>query len=226
MTGQHTPSPPIRITITTNLATLPVELTENKLVEKYIVAALTESRMAVEGLLADADKVGAIARAGERLIATLAGGHAIYSCGNGGSMSDAMHFAEELTGRFRETRAGMAATAISDPGHLTCVANDFGYEEVFARYLQARARPGDALVAISTSGRSENVVRAARYAVGHEMTVISLTGGAGSPLGQLAHVDIAALEARYADKIQELHIKILHIFIELIEREFFPANYS
>ena len=140
-------------------------------------------------------------------------------------MSDAMHFAEELTGRYRKDRPGLSATAISDPGHLSCVANDYGYEYVFSRYLEARARSGDALLAISTSGKSSNVIRAAEYANAHNISVISLTGAANSPLGRLASVDIPTADFEFADRIQELHIKVLHILIELIERSFFPENY-
>lgn len=141
-------------------------------------------------------------------------------------MSDAMHFAEELTGRFRENRAGLPALAISDVGHLTCVANDFGYDQVFARFLKSHGRKGDCLFAISTSGKSANVVNAAVAAKELEMTVVSLTGKSLSALGPLSDVCIPAPGGRYADRIQELHIKIIHILIELIERRFFPENYE
>ncbi len=160
------------------------------------------------------------------MIDCLRSGGSIYSCGNGGSMSDAMHFAEELTGRYRQDRLGLSAAAISDPGHISCVANDFGYEHIFSRYLEARARPGDCLLAISTSGSSKNVIRAANYARENSLKVVSLTGKNGSALGQIADIDIYTVDRQFADKVQELHIKIIHILIELIEREFFPGNYS
>ncbi len=190
-----------------------------------IVQTLTEARSYLDRFLANEANLAAIERAAGLLITTLKQGQAIYSCGNGGSMSDAMHFAEELTGRYRDNRAGLSATAISDPGHISCVANDFGYDQVFSRYLQARGRTGDCLLAISTSGQSQNVVMAAEYAKQHGMAVISLTGASGSMLGQLATVDISAGLSRYADRIQEVHIKIIHVLIELIERDFFPENY-
>lgn len=192
---------------------------------EVITGTLVEARNYLERFLSDDHNVSAIADAAAVLIATLRSGGAIYSCGNGGSMSDAMHFAEELTGRYRDNRAGLSATAISDPGHISCVANDFGYEHIFSRYLQARSRAGDCLFAISTSGTSKNVIKAAEYARDHGMQVISLTGAAGSALGQLATVDISAGASRYADRVQEVHIKVIHILIELIERDFFPENY-
>lgn len=190
-----------------------------------IVQTLTEARSYLDRFLANEANLAAIEQAAGLLIATLKQGQAIYSCGNGGSMSDAMHFAEELTGRYRDNRIGLSATAISDPGHISCVANDFGYDQVFSRYLQARGRTGDCLLAISTSGQSQNVIMAAEYAKQHGIAVISLTGASGSMLGQLATVDLSAGESRYADRIQEVHIKIIHILIELIERDFFPENY-
>ena len=194
--------------------------------QKIIRGTLTESQQSLERLLNDAQSLTAIESAASLMIAALRAQGAIYSCGNGGSMSDAMHFAEELTGRYRKNRAALSATAISDPGHISCVANDFGYEQIFSRYLEARGRAGDCLLAISTSGNSANVIAAAAYARDHGMQVISLTGRSGSRLGALAHVDIAVGPSNFADRIQELHIKVIHILIELIEREFFPANYS
>jgi len=193
--------------------------------KQIITGTLTEARDYLERFLADENSTHAIAAAAAALIAALRNGGAVYSCGNGGSMSDAMHFAEELTGRYRDNRPGLSATAISDPGHISCVANDFGYEHIFSRYLQARGRAGDCLFAISTSGTSKNVIKAAEYARDNGIHVVSLTGTAGSALGQLATVDISAGASRYADRVQEVHIKVIHILIELIERDFFPENY-
>ncbi len=196
------------------------------IMKNRVLASLNESKYALESFLGDERRMDAVVQGAELIIAALRNGHAVYSCGNGGSMSDAMHFAEELTGRYRNDRPGLAATAISDPGHLSCVANDYGYDQVFARYLEARAKPGDALVALSTSGQSANVIKAAEFARSHGVEVVSLTGRGDSPLGRLATVDISTVDYPYADKIQELHIKILHIMIELIERSFFPENYG
>lgn len=190
-----------------------------------IQSTLNDARRALEAFCADDANLDRIADGARLLIDTLRNGGSVYSCGNGGSMSDAMHFAEELTGRYRDNRPGLSATAISDPGHLSCVANDFGYEQVFARYLAARGRPGDCLLAISTSGSSRNVIAAVEHARANDIMVLSLTGRAESALGRLADVDIAVGPAPYADRIQELHIKVIHILIELIERDFFPENY-
>ncbi len=191
-----------------------------------VVDSLNESKRALENFLCDERRISAVAQGAELITSSLRNGNTVYSCGNGGSMSDAMHFAEELTGRYRNDRPGLAAAAISDPGHLSCVANDYGYEQVFSRYLEARAKPGDALVAISTSGQSANVVKAAEFAQSRGIAVVSLTGRENSPLGRLATVDIHTIDYPYADKIQELHIKVLHIMIELIERSLFPENYQ
>lgn len=193
--------------------------------KEHIINTLQDSSDYLHRFMSEPANIESLARAATVLIATLHRGNAIYSCGNGGSMSDAMHFAEELTGRYRKNRRGLAATAISDAGHISCVANDFGYEYIFSRYLEARGRKGDCLLGISTSGRSRNVILAAEYAREHEMQVITLTGEAGSALGALASVDISAGKSAFADRVQEVHIKIIHILIELIEREFCPENY-
>jgi D-sedoheptulose 7-phosphate isomerase len=193
--------------------------------KSFILSSLSDSKLALDNFTSDNSKIESVENAASLMIETLAKGNTIYSCGNGGSMSDAMHFAEELTGRYRKDRAGLSATAISDAGHLSCVANDYGYEYVFSRYLEARGRNGDALLAISTSGKSSNVIKAAEFANEHNISVISLTGAANSPLGKLASVDIPTADFAFADRIQELHIKVLHILIELIERSFFPENY-
>lgn len=193
--------------------------------KEHILNTLGDSHDYLHRFMSDGNNIEAIARAASVMIATLHKGNTIYSCGNGGSMSDAMHFAEELTGRYRKNRLGLSASAISDPGHISCVANDFGYEFIFSRYLEARARKGDCLLAISTSGTSRNVINAAEFAKANSMEVVSLTGEAASQLGKLASVDISAGKSAFADRVQEVHIKIIHTLIELIEREFCPENY-
>jgi D-sedoheptulose 7-phosphate isomerase len=151
----------------------------------------------------------------------------VFSCGNGGSMCDAMHFAEELSGRYRDNRRALPAVAISDPSHIACVGNDYGFDFIFSRYLEAHARKGDVLLGISTSGKSANVIKAAEYAKANGIHVVTLTGKPDSVLGKLADIDIVTPgTSGYADRIQELHIKVIHILIELVERHFFPANYG
>lgn len=193
---------------------------------QHILETLEQSLVYLQRFLASDDNLQSIDSAVNVLVKVLESGGAIYTCGNGGSMSDAMHFAEELTGRYRKNRAPLAATAISDPGHISCVANDYGYDYVFSRYLEARAKPGDCLLAISTSGRSNNVIKAAEYARANGVAVISLTGASGTELGLKATVDISTGASVYADRIQEVHIKVIHILIESIERHFFPDNYE
>ena len=190
-----------------------------------VTDTLREARSAIDNLLADEKALAAIGEAGRILIDSLEQGGRIYSCGNGGSMCDAMHFAEELSGRYRLDRRPLPATAISDPGHMTCVANDMGYEAVFSRYIEAHGRTGDCLLAISTSGKSPNVLAAARIAAAQGVKVIAMTGRAGCPLSELATVEICTPAGRFADRVQELHIQVLHILVELIERELFPENY-
>lgn len=189
-------------------------------------AALDEAATSLERLRRDEAMLATIARAGELLADTFVAGGRAYSCGNGGSMCDAMHFAEELTGRFRDNRPGYAALAISDPGHLSCVGNDYGYERVFARFIEAHGRSGDVLLAITTSGTSRNVVAAAQAARALGMKVIGLTGRAGTPIVGLADIPIVTPAGTYADRVQELHIKVIHILIELVERRLAPDNYK
>ena len=140
-------------------------------------------------------------------------------------MCDAMHFAEELTGRYRQDRPALAATAISDPGHISCVGNDMGYEEVFSRYIEAHGRSGDCLLVLSTSGKSKNVLRAAHTAKSRGLSVIALSGRRSSELEALSDVYVCTPAGAFADRVQELHIKVLHILIELVERHFYPENY-
>ncbi len=190
-----------------------------------IRAALTDAQSALQNLLADADTLALIEKAGDLLADTFKNGGRVFSCGNGGSMCDAMHFAEELSGRFRRDRPALAATSISDAGHLSCVSNDYGYEFVFSRYLEAHARAGDVLLAISTSGKSPNVLNAVQTAKAKGVKVIALTGKRESPLTEASDIPLATPAGAYADRVQELHIKLIHIMIELTERRLFPENY-
>jgi D-sedoheptulose 7-phosphate isomerase len=184
-----------------------------------IRSALEEAASGLERLRRNDAALAAIEAAGGVLAKAFIAGNRAYSCGNGGSMCDAMHFAEELTGRFRRDRRPLAALAISDPGHLTCTANDFGYPQIFARFVQAHGRAGDVLLAISTSGSSANVLAAAEAARSLSMAVIALTGRPASPLAELAQVEVCTPAGRFADRVQELHIKVIHVLIELVEHQ-------
>jgi D-sedoheptulose 7-phosphate isomerase len=147
------------------------------------------------------------------------------SCGNGGSMCDAMHFSEELTGRYRKDRRALAAFSLTEPAHMSCVANDFGYDHIFSRYLDALGKAEDVLLAISTSGNSKNVLMAVESAKKQGMKIVGLTGKNGGKLKELCDVNIN-VETELTDRIQEIHIKVIHLFIEGIERQLFPDHYT
>lgn len=156
--------------------------------------------------------------AGKLMVTAIKNKGKIISCGNGGSMCDAMHFAEELTGRYRDDRPALPAISISDPSHISCVANDYGYEFVFSRYLEAVGQKGDVLLAISTSGNSKNVLNAIAVAKEKGMKVVGLTGKDGGKMATVCDVEIRAPHSPYADRAQEIHIKCIHSLIDFIER--------
>lgn len=157
-------------------------------------------------------------KAGNLMVDALKNGGKIISCGNGGSMCDAMHFAEELTGRYRDDRPALPAISISDVSHMSCVSNDYGYEFVFSRYLKALGNKGDVLLAFSTSGNSTNVLNAIKVAKDKGMKVVGLTGKDGGMMADLCDVEIRAPHSEYADRAQEIHIKCVHTLIDFIER--------
>lgn len=190
-----------------------------------IKEALTEAQTGLGALLQSDIKLSRIAHASEMMIDAIKQKGRIFACGNGGSMCDAMHFAEELTGRYRKDRPAYPAIAISDPSHLACVGNDYGYEFIFSRYLEAHGRQGDVLLAISTSGTSKNIIKAVDTAKNLGLKTIALTGKDECSLGNMADLHLATPAGHYADRVQELHIKVIHILIELIERALAPNNY-
>lgn len=159
-----------------------------------------------------------IESAGTILVEAVNNGKKIYACGNGGSMCDAMHFAEELTGRYRGNRKAIPAMAISDQSHISCVSNDYGYEFVFSRFLEAFGDAGDVLLAISTSGNSLNVLNAIDVARSKGMKVIGLNGKDGGKMKELCDVEIRAPYSVFADRAQEIHIKVIHSLIDFIEK--------
>jgi D-sedoheptulose 7-phosphate isomerase len=182
---------------------------------------LAECAEVLDALRSNDAALAAIDRAGEVLAEAFRNGNRVYSCGNGGSMCDAMHFAEELSGRFRDDRPALGAASISDPSHLSCVANDYGYDYVFSRYVEAHGRPGDVLLGISTSGNSANVILAVEKAREIGMQTIVLSGRAESTLPGLADVAVVTAGRKYADRVQELHIKVIHILIDSVEQRLF-----
>ncbi len=187
--------------------------------QTLIKTELNEAAQVLTQFLSDEQNIQNIEAAAKLLADSFKQGHKVISCGNGGSHCDAMHFAEELTGRYRENRAGYPAIAISDPSHLSCVGNDFGYDYVFSRYVDAVGMKGDVLFGLSTSGNSGNVLRAIESAKAKGMKTIMLTGKDGGKMAGLADVEIRVPHFGYADRIQEVHIKIIHILILLIEKE-------
>lgn len=165
----------------------------------------------------NAENFEKIEKAGQLMAAAIRSGGKIISCGNGGSMCDAMHFAEELTGRFRDNRRAIAAISISDPSHITCVGNDYGFNYIFSRYVEGVGNSNDVLLAISTSGNSKNVIHAIDAAKSKGMKVVGLTGKSGGQMAELCDVEIRAPRSEYADRAQEIHIKVIHSLIHYIE---------
>ncbi|HRN41354.1 MAG TPA: D-sedoheptulose 7-phosphate isomerase [Vicingus sp.] len=176
-----------------------------------------EAKQILDQFVQDEHNFSKIAEAGEVMLNAIVDGKKIISCGNGGSMCDAMHFAEELSGRFRENRKPIAAISISDASHITCVGNDYGFDEIFSRYVEAIGNTGDVLLAISTSGNSKNVLKAVEVAKTKGMKVIALTGKDGGLLASIADVEVRAPHSKYADRAQEIHIKVIHSLIHYIE---------
>ncbi len=185
-----------------------------------IQANLQEAQQVLNQFFNDPAKIYSIEEAAGCLVGALQQGKKIISCGNGGSHCDAMHFAEELSGRYRENRPALAAMAISDPSHLSCVSNDFGYNYVFSRFIEGLGNAGDVLFGISTSGNSANIIEAVKAAQAKGMAVVLLTGKDGGQLATFDNVfEVRVDHFGYADRIQEIHIKVIHILIQLIEKE-------
>ncbi len=184
-----------------------------------IIDQLTEAAGVLDAFLKDESSVRNIGDAAELMANAIRNGGKIMSCGNGGSHCDAMHFAEELTGKFRDERKALPALAISDPSHISCVGNDFGFDYIFSRHVEGLGKPEDVLLAISSSGNSQNIVNAALAAKEIGMKVVALTGKDGGKLGGMADIEIRVPHMGYADRIQEIHIKIIHIIIFLIEQK-------
>lgn len=180
-----------------------------------------EALKVLEQFVAAEENFRKIESAGKLLADCFRSGGKVISCGNGGSMCDAMHFAEELSGRFRSDRPALPAISISDPSHLSCVANDYGYDHVFSRYIDALGNKGDVLLAISTSGNSKNVIKAIEAARNKGMMVIGLTGKDGGAMATLCDVEIRAPHSNYADRAQEIHIKVIHSLILHVEKNMF-----
>ena len=190
----------------------------------HVRKAFEDARDTLSRFIKDPGNLEKVEQLGDLLAAALTSGNRVYSCGNGGSTCDAMHFAEELTGRYRKDRRALPAQAFADPSHITCTANDYGYDHIFSRAVEAYGRKGDVLLALSTSGNSPNILLALETARSLGMKTVGLLGKDGGKALPLVDLAIVA-PAQTSDRIQEIHIKIIHIAIEAVERRLFPELY-
>ena len=193
--------------------------------KKNIEISLKESAENLADFAVNERNIKIIEQISNKIATAFKNGNKVLICGNGGSTTDAMHFAEELTGRFRKDRRALPAIALTDPSHITCVANDYGFEEIFARGVEAYGKEGDVLIAISTSGNSQNIINAVNTAADKKMVTFGLLGKDGGRLNDKCGIQLIA-PGETTDRIQEIHITVLHIIIETIERILFPDNYT
>lgn len=183
-----------------------------------ILGELKEAQQVLDNFISSEENIKNIEAIAILMAEALKNGKKIISCGNGGSHCDAMHFAEELSGRYRENRRALAAIAISDPSHISCTANDYGYDFVFSRFIEGLGNEGDVLLGISTSGNSKNIINAVQAAREKGMKVVVFSGKDGGKLKGVADAEIIVPHFGYADRIQEIHIKVIHILMLLIEK--------
>ncbi|MFA8434049.1 MAG: D-sedoheptulose 7-phosphate isomerase [Marinifilaceae bacterium] len=179
--------------------------------------SFNDASRVLEEFIANEENFKAIQQAGDAMVEALKRGNKVISCGNGGSMCDAMHFAEELTGRFRNDRPSMPAVAISDPSHITCVGNDYGFDFIFSRFVEGMGQEGDVFLGISTSGNSANVINAVEAAKSKGMHVVGLTGKTGGKMAEICDTEIRVPWNGFSDRVQEIHIKVIHCLIQYIE---------
>lgn len=187
---------------------------------KQIADHFLEAQRVLSQFIENQSNFDKIKVAGDAMIKAINAGGKIISCGNGGSMSDAMHFAEEMTGRYRANRKPLPAIAISDPSHISCISNDYGYEFIFSRFVESLGTPSDVLLAISTSGNSQNVLNAIAKAREKGMFIIGLSGKDGGKMKDLVDIELRAPMSQWADRVQEIHIKIIHSLIDHVEAAF------
>lgn len=184
-----------------------------------ILAELQEAQKVLNNFMSSDENIKNIEQVADLMADAIKNGKKIISCGNGGSHCDAMHFAEELSGRYRDNRKSLAAIAISDPSHISCVGNDYGFDYIFSRFIEGLGNEGDVLLGISTSGNSKNIINATQAAREKGMKVVIFSGKDGGKLAGMADIEIRVPHFGYADRIQEIHIKVIHILIMLIEKK-------
>jgi len=195
-----------------------IKINIEKFVIDIIAQELNEAQLVLQNFIANPKNLADIQAAAQIMADAIRSGNKIISCGNGGSHCDAMHFAEELSGRYRDDRRSLAAIAISDVSHISCVSNDYGFDHIFSRFVEGLGNKGDVLLGISTSGNSANIIKAVEAAKAKGMKIVLLTGKDGGKLDGQADVEIRVPHFGYADRIQEVHIKVIHILILLIEK--------
>ncbi|MCE5205954.1 MAG: D-sedoheptulose 7-phosphate isomerase [Porphyromonadaceae bacterium] len=186
--------------------------------KELIKNSFEEALRTMERFISDPVTAESVEKAAHLISEALQKGNKIMTCGNGGSLCDATHFAEELTGRFRHNRNPLPAIAMNDPAHITCVANDYTYNDVFSKYVEALGNENDILIGFSTSGNSENIVRAAIKAREKGLKVIGMTRKGNNKLSGLSDVLISVEHDGFSDRIQEMHILAVHVIIERVEQ--------
>lgn len=195
-------------------------LCKKGIMRESILQAVTDAIRAIETLQSTIG-MQFIESVANQIATCLKEGNKLLLAGNGGSLCDAMHFAEELTGQFRGKRPALPAIALCEPGHLTCVGNDMGYEEVFARAVEAFGKPGDLLILLTTSGNSANLIRAANMAKEKGLKTIAFLGKTGGKLKGVCDLEWIVSGFSYSDRVQEAHMAAIHIIIEMVEKELF-----
>ncbi len=193
--------------------------------EENLRASYIESLKTLSGFIDDGVNIEKTDAASKAIARAFQNGCKVIAAGNGGSACDAMHFAEEFTGKFRADRKPLPVIALTDPAHITAVGNDFGFSEVFSRGIEAYGRKGDIFIGISTSGNSQNIVSAVDKCRTCGISTIGLLGRDGGKLKGLCDFEFI-VPGHTSDRIQEVHMTILHILIEGTERILFPENYS
>ena len=182
-----------------------------------VIDDLKEELYVLEKFINQGDTAKLIEKAIDLMATSIKEGGKVISAGNGGSMCDAMHFAEELTGRYRDNRSSYAAIAICDPSHITCVGNDYGFDYIFSRFLEGMGFKGDVFLGISTSGNSKNIIEACKVCKEKGIKTVRLLGKDGGKLKDQCDLPIVVPHFGYADRIQEVHTMIIHIMIRGIE---------
>ncbi|RLC51545.1 MAG: phosphoheptose isomerase [Candidatus Cloacimonadota bacterium] len=193
--------------------------------KEKIKKSLQEARETLEYFIAEDQNIIVIEKIARQIAETFEKGNKVLICGNGGSLADATHFAEEFTGKFRDERKPLPVIALNDAAHITCTANDFGFEHIFERSVEAFGKPNDVLIVLSTSGNSKNILLAVQKAKKIGMRTVALLGKNGGKTAGKCELELI-VNGQFSDRIQEIHMMTLHIIIEIVERLLFPENYQ